>query len=172
MITISEIKARCTAAEPLRQILKAEGADYKGTDQQTDTYFSVKSGRLKLREGLIENALIYYERENTANAKHSRVVLHKVQQPVGSLKEVLLASHDVKVIVIKQREIYFINNVKFHIDEVEGLGSFVEIEAIDETGTRSYAQLQQQCNHYMQLLGVKESDLLTHSYSDILLGEA
>lgn len=172
MVSISEIKAKCTSAESIRQILWAHGADFKGTDRQTDTYFSVKSGRLKLREGSIENALIYYERDNTATAKQSRVVLYKMDQPVSSLKEVLLASHDVKVVVRKQREIYFIKNVKFHIDEVEGLGSFVEIEAIDEAGTFNYEVLRQQCNEYMKLLGIAQSDLLTHSYSDILLGEA
>jgi predicted adenylyl cyclase CyaB len=172
MISISEIKAKCIHTEPVRQILKEHGAVSKGTDFQTDTYFDVRNGRLKLREGNVENALIYYERDNTATAKQSRVVLHKIKEASVSLKEVLLASHAVKVVVKKKREIYFIGNVKFHIDEVEGLGSFVEIEAIDEEGIREYAQLKKQCQAYMDLLGISEADLLTHSYSDILLREA
>ncbi len=172
MISISEIKAKCSNPAEVRTRLQEQGAIHKGTDVQTDTYFIVKNGRLKLREGMIENALIFYERENTATAKHSRVILHKTGHTDTTLKEVLLASHDVKVVVKKQREIYFINNVKFHIDEVEGLGSFVEIEAIDTTGTMNYSFLQKQCTDFMELLGITEADLLTHSYSDILLSEA
>lgn len=57
-----EIKAKSTQQDKIRKILKDLGADFKGTDHQIDTYFNVVSGRLKLREGNIENALIHYER--------------------------------------------------------------------------------------------------------------
>ncbi len=83
---------------------------------------------MKLREGNIENNLIFYERTNQAGPKNSHFNLVKIEDAKG-LKEVLRKSIGIKVIVKKKREIYYINNVKFHIDEVPGLGSFVEIEA-------------------------------------------
>ena len=66
-----EIKARCADQQAIRDILRAQGADFRGTDYQTDTYFNVGYGRLKLREGNIENALVYYEREDKAGPEAS-----------------------------------------------------------------------------------------------------
>ncbi|MBK9570243.1 MAG: class IV adenylate cyclase [Chitinophagaceae bacterium] len=85
-------------------------------------------GRLKLREGIIENNLIYYERTNQAGPKNSHFNLIAIEDAKG-LKEALTKSIGIKVVVRKKREIYHIANVKFHIDDVPGLGSFVEIEA-------------------------------------------
>ncbi len=72
------------------------------------------------------------------------------------------------MVVDKQREIYFIQNVKFHLDVVAGLGTFVEIEAIDSDGSIRKEELLQQCHHYMKLFEISETDLLSHSYSDLL----
>ncbi len=71
-------------------------------------------------------------------------------------------------VVDKSREIYFIDNVKFHIDTVKNLGAFVEIEAIDTDGSISREHLKEQCDYYMQLLQIKPSDLIADSYSDML----
>src|ERR1700733_6273199 len=119
-----EIKARCPDPEFVRRFLLSNNAEFKGIDNQTDTYFKVNKGRLKLREGNIENNLIYYERNNMAGPKDSHFDLVKVQDAV-TLKRVLTLSLGIKVIVRKRREIYYIDNVKFHIDNVPGLGSFV-----------------------------------------------
>jgi adenylate cyclase, class 2 len=74
----SEIKAVCHDADKIRSVLIAEGADYKGLDHQIDTYFNVSRGRLKLREGTIENYLIFYERDERAGVKDSQVELYAV----------------------------------------------------------------------------------------------
>jgi len=116
-----EIKAKCKDASFIRNYLQQYRAEFKGVDEQTDTYFNVQQGRLKLREGNIENNLIFYERHNQAGPKNSRFNLVKIEDARG-LKEVLTKSNGVKVIVKKKREIYYIGNVKFHIDEVPGLG--------------------------------------------------
>jgi predicted adenylyl cyclase CyaB len=71
--------------------------------------------------------------------------------------------------VKKKREIYYIDNVKFHIDDVEGLGSFVEIEAGNILKELTKAELQQQCEFYIQQFGIKDEDLIEVSYSDMLL---
>ncbi len=66
------------------------------------------------------------------------------------------------------REIYFIENVKFHLDEVKGLGTFVEIEAIDSDGSIGKEKLLEQCNFYLQAFEIKDEDLLEKSYSDMV----
>ncbi|MDZ7797255.1 MAG: hypothetical protein U5N56_09560 [Candidatus Marinimicrobia bacterium] len=69
----------------------------------------------------------------------------------------------------KERKIFFIDNVKFHIDTVRGLGSFVEIEAINRDGTLGTEHIRDQCGHYMHLLDIREKDLCTASYSDMIM---
>ncbi len=163
-----EIKAKCDNPQKIRQILKLKKADFKGKDHQIDTYFPASNGKLKLREGEIEKNLIHYKREDQQGPKQSNITLFKTS-PGSSLKEILLKSLGKLVVVDKQREIYFINNIKFHIDEVVGLGSFVEIEAIDLDGSIGKEKFLKQCKQYMELFVIKESDLISCSYSDLLL---
>ena len=163
-----EIKARIDNPDQIREILKSHKADFKGTDHQIDTYFKVSTGRLKLREGNIENSLIYYQRSDQAGPKQSDVILYKTDLN-SPLKQVLTQSLGELVVVDKKREIYFIDNVKFHIDQVDGLGSFMEIEAIDDKGDIDKDVLLEQCRYYIQILGIPEKDLVTNSYSDLIL---
>lgn len=163
-----EIKARCEKQEKIRQILLDRKADFRGIDHQIDTYFEAQKGRLKLRQGSIENNLIHYERADQAGPKASEVHLYACGDS-EALKATLAAALEVKVAVDKQREIYFIDNVKFHLDQVEQLGTFVEIEAIDSDGSIGRARLNEQCNYYLNLFGIEEKDLVQNSYSDMLL---
>lgn len=163
-----EIKARCTNPAFIRNYLLTNNADYRGTDEQTDTYFHVPHGRLKLREGNIENNLIYYERSNQAGPKDSHFQLVKINDAAG-LKEVLAKANGIKTVVKKKREIYYIGNVKFHIDEVPGLGSFVEIEAGNIVADLSKDQLKEQCDYYLAAFNIKTEDLIKVSYSDMLI---
>ncbi len=162
-----EIKAKCNDPSFIRNYLLSNGADFKGVDEQTDTYFLVPNGRLKLREGNIENNLIYYERTNQPGPKNSHFYLIKVEDAKG-LKEVLTKSNGVKIIVQKRREIYYIGNVKFHLDEVTGLGTFAEIEAGNMIAGLSQETLKEQCDFYRKEFGIKEEDLIDVSYSDML----
>jgi adenylate cyclase class 2 len=166
-----EIKARCANPGIVRGYLLANKADFKGVDEQTDTYFNVLNGRLKLREGNIENNLIFYERDNNAGPKSSHFNLVRIDDAAG-LKAVLEKALGCKVIVTKRREIYYINNVKFHIDEVPGLGSFLEIEAGNVLADLSREQLQEQCEMYLQAFDIRPDDLIDVSYSDMLLSRA
>jgi adenylate cyclase, class 2 len=164
-----EIKARCNKPAAVRDYLLANKAEFNGLDHQSDTYFNVQNGRLKLREGNIENNLIYYERSNQAGPKDSHFNLVKVEDAAG-LKEVLSKSNGIKVVVKKSREIYYIRNVKFHIDEVPGLGSFVEIEAGNKLHPEmTHHQLKEQCDFYVEQFGVQLADLIEVSYSDLFL---
>ena len=96
-----EIKASCSNPEFIRNYLFTKNAKFIGTDRQIDTYFNVTNGRLKLREGVIENNLIFYERNNQPGPKSSFFNLIKISDPNG-LKEVLKNSIGIKMIVTKK----------------------------------------------------------------------
>jgi len=89
--------------------------------------------------------------------------------PKSSLKEILTKALGILVVVNKQREIYFLDNVKFHIDTVKDLGMFLEIEAIDNDGTIKKEKLLEQCQYYLDLFQIPKNDLIPVSYSDLLL---
>jgi predicted adenylyl cyclase CyaB len=163
-----EIKARCTNPSKVRQLLLQQpNIQFLGVDAQVDTYFKIPSGRLKLREGNIENSLIYYDRENKKDAKKSDVTLYKPTE-VASLKAVLLAALPTLIVVEKKREIYFIDHIKFHIDTLSALGSFIEIEVIDANDAMDISEMKEQCQWYMELLDIQKEDLMENSYSDML----
>lgn len=163
-----EIKARCKNLSQVRKILKSKHAVFKGVDHQIDTYFNVNFGRLKLREGNIENHLIHYDREDKEGPKQSNVILYKYDAK-SSLKELLIKTLGVLVEVNKQREIYFIDNVKFHLDNVKNLETFIEIEATGKDSSYNSDKLLEQCNFYLNLFSITKDDLIPVSYSDLLL---
>ena len=89
--------------------------------------------------------------------------------PNASLKQLLAKVHGIKAVVDKSRKIYFIDNVKFHFDRVVGLGTFVEVEAIDADGRFGIEKLKEQCVYYQNFLNVAPKYLLSESYSDMIL---
>lgn len=162
-----EIKARARNPDHIRTYLNQQGADFKGVDSQTDTYFNVPQGRMKLRQGQIENNLIFYQRNDEAGPKQSSFSLVAVPDSEG-MRKLLSDALGVKIVVRKQREIYYIHNVKFHLDTVEGLGSFVEIEAGNKLMNLPVEKLREQCESYMQAFQITAEDLLEKSYSDMI----
>jgi adenylate cyclase, class 2 len=169
MATINfEFKAKAIALDVLEKKLLTLNPKYIGEDNQIDTYFNTPTGRLKLREGNIENSLIYYERINTAGAKQSNILLYQ-HVPDKTLKEILVTVNGIKVVVDKKRKIYFIDNVKFHFDVVKGLGTFVEVEAIDSTGDIGIEKLKDQCSYYAVFFNITPDDYIAVSYSDLIL---
>jgi predicted adenylyl cyclase CyaB len=165
-----EFKARCSDPGRVRAVLNEKNAEFIGTDHQVDTYFNCPAGRLKLREGTIEYALIFYDRTDQAGPKRAHIHLYQ-PDPDPALKELLTAALGIKTVVDKMREIYFIENVKFHIDTVQSLGNFIEVEAIDATGITDETTLREQCEYYLALFNVKKEDLVSCSYSDMMPGD-
>jgi predicted adenylyl cyclase CyaB len=169
MATINfEFKAKVSSLNGLEKKLLTLNPKYIGEDNQVDTYFNVKAGRLKLREGNIENSLIYYERINSPGAKQSDILLYH-HTPDKAIKDILIKLHGVKVVVDKKRKIYFIDNVKFHFDLVIGLGTFIEVEAIDTDGNICIEKLKEQCDFYSAFFNISASDYIAFSYSDLIL---
>jgi len=167
-----EFKARMKDSKHIRAALKELRARFIGEDYQRDTYFRVPSGRLKLREGKIENALIFYRRRNLSRARRSEVELVKLAEG-DSLGKVLAAALGVRAVVAKRREIYFVGNVKIHLDRVRGLGRFVEVEAIGMSRARrrkpSVKRIREQARRFQKLFRVRRGDIVPQSYSDLIL---
>ncbi len=164
----AEIKARCSDPEFLRSYLRDRGARFVGTDRQTDTYFNLPSGRMKVRHGTIEKALIWYQRPDHQGGRTADGMVVPLEDPAATRK-LLARALGIKVEVKKIREIYFIGHSKFHLDEVEGLGSFFEIEVQDHDGTHPEESLHRLLQKYMEELGVEQDNLIGESYSDMLL---
>jgi len=123
-----EFKARLENLDAVREKLRTLEPRDAGTDRQRDTYFEVPEGRLKLREGDIENALIFYRRADTAATRDSHVQLASISN-ASELRPVLEAALPVRAVVEKHREIYFVGETKIHLDRIENHGCFLEVEA-------------------------------------------
>lgn len=164
-----EIKARCPDLEAARAIAQQLCGGHAEVELQTDTYFHVAHGRLKLRE--IEGrpaVLIAYDRPDSSAARTSAYHLVPVAD-AGLLKAALTASLGVRVIVRKRREIYLWHNVRIHLDDVEGLGRFLELEAVfsprdDESVCRSRLE------HLCSALRITSEAQLGPSYGEMLQG--
>ena len=167
LIKNHEFKAKVDTLEVYENMLLTLNPILQGTDFQIDTYFNVEKGRLKLREGNIENSLINYDRENLLGSKKSEIILDQ-HEPSKALKSILELQLGILTIVDKKRKIYFIDNVKFHFDEVKNLGVFIEVEAIDSDNKFTPEELKIQCDHYYEFFGLNESQMIDKSYSDLI----
>ena len=163
-----EFKAKVDELEKYENKLLSLNPTFKGLDHQIDTYFNAQQGRLKLREGNIENSLINYDRENISGSKESQIILYQ-HEPNVALKSILTRQLGVKIIVDKKRKIYFIDNIKFHFDIVENLGTFIEVEAIDSKEEFTIEELKKQCDKYFDFFELKEQNIIDKSYSDLII---
>jgi adenylate cyclase class IV len=132
-----EVKARAVQGfPPLRRVLEERGGKLQWVRQQVDTFYRVPAGRLKLREEyeddrLSSAQLIPYFRPDQPDPKESSYVVIPVAAP-DALRELLDRMLGVKGVVRKTREFWLLygDSLRVHLDTVEGLGEFVEIEAI------------------------------------------
>jgi len=170
-----EAKAKITLFQYLdiRKKLSDLGARYLGLDEQTDTYGISKSGtRKKFRQSKIDgNLVIEYNRENKGESKLSNVNLGARTIDGKKGLEDFLRENTLLVTVKKKRHIYFVENVKIHLDlKVEGLdGPFLEVEAIDTDGKLGTEKIKSQCDYFLNLFGIKSTQHISGSYSDMLL---
>jgi len=161
-----ELKARYEDPGKARALL--QGAESVGTFRQVDVYFSLGERRLKLRmvEGRRDGQLVYYERPDEGGVKESRVLLADLPDAAAVL-EILRMTFPVQAEVRKTREIYRFQGVQVHLDDVRGLGRFIEFEKTLTTesdrdeGRRHLETLRA----YFQ---IPEEDLMAASYSDLL----
>jgi len=162
-----EIKARCNNQEKIRKIITQRGAKYIGKFDMEDTYFNVTKGRLKARIGDIDDILIQYYREDTQNPKRSDFLVSIIDKESNIIPS-LINALGVKVKVRKQREIYILDNLRFHVDLVDRIGKCIEMEARGEN-EQDLPKLHAQVEEFLNLFGIKKSDLIAGSYSDLII---
>jgi adenylate cyclase class IV len=162
-----ERKNRCADLDTVRTALAALPAQSEGIQIQTDTYFRVARGRLKLREIQGETAvLIWYERPDQAAARLSRYHLVPVNEPVA-LKTALTLALGARGEVCKRREVQHWHNVRIHLDLVAGLGSFLEFEAVLGDGEDEAAS-RERLAYLGCVLGLDAGADVPGSYADLL----
>lgn len=163
-----ELKARLESLDAARQVAERMATSRLGVQHQIDTYFHCTTGRLKLREIDLPPLaqLIAYQRSDTAEAKASDYRLTSVTNP-ADLKATLAAALGLLLVVEKRREIFLHHNVRIHLDEVAGLGTFLEFEAVlgpDVDAAQGFAQVARLRKEF----AIRDEQLVDRSYSDLL----
>lgn len=162
-----EIKAKVDDLEQLHERIQAIATSAAAWIPQDDTFFTCAKGRLKLRE--FEDGsgeLIFYQRANSTGPKESFYVRTPSPDP-ASLRQALSLAYGQVGRVRKQRTLYLAGRTRIHVDRVEGLGDFLELEVVlaehepVEAGVREAEQI-------VAALGIAEADLLEGAYLDLL----
>jgi len=166
-----EIKARLPAPAATRALAASISDTPPETLRQRDTFFRCDNGRLKLRElgsGVAE--LIAYTRPDTPGAKQSDYEITPVADP-ESLKAVLSHALGVTHVVEKTRVLLRVGQTRVHLDSVDGLGDFLELEVVLRPG-QTAAEGQAIAADLMRRLGVRDADLCPGAYADMVGGAA
>ena len=168
MLTNVEIKARAGNPARINALTEALARTPGRLIAQEDTFFATPRGRLKLRKLSDTSAeLIYYEREDGPGPKESRYSIFPTSEP-ESLKAVLGMSLEVRGVVRKTRTLYLVGQTRIHLDEVERLGSFVELEVVLQPN-QSQADGVRIARELMAKLEIQDSELVEQAYIDLLL---
>lgn len=189
-MTNFEFKARLADAAQVRNVTAQRGAEVESLMQHLDTYFRVEGGRLKLREitflpvaqarkplPLSRCELIFYQREDEAGVKRSDYLIAPIAE-AERMRALLATALGVRVAVKKRRALYLLGyeqkphephapHIRVHIDEVENLGNFVEVEAVLGEGIAPEAA-RAEAQTLLRQFGIRASDLITGSYAELL----
>ncbi len=161
-----EVKILVETIDGLNDRVRLLGAEYVGEIQQKDTYFTVAHGRLKLREmNDSKSELIYYDRDETLGARWSEYQVFPVDD-VRVLKTVLSKAMKIKVVVEKRRQVFLYKTARIHLDQVTGLGHFLELEVMERDRSQEAHEL---LDFLLEKLSLKNVEKIRPSYSDLLL---
>ena len=162
-----EIKARVEDFDALKMRAESLSEAPVKVIPQEDTFFNAEKGRLKLRvQAPDEGYLIYYERPDQDGPKRSDYFLAKTNEP-DNLKTALSLALGVRGVVRKTRYLYMIGQTRVHLDEVAGLGYFMELEVVMREG-QSDAEGQAIAKDLMRRLGIREEALIEGAYMDLI----
>lgn len=163
-----ELKARDPDPERSPRVCRDLGAEDKGILFQRDTYFEAPRGRLKLRrEGDAVAHLIAYERADVPQRRESRYRVVAIDDPQG-LEGALASVLGIAAVVTKTRRLFLFEGVRIHLDLVDGLGSFVEFEAVAEQGARDLSRFEALLSDLQLSFGIGDADLIGKSYCDLV----
>lgn len=162
-----EIKARARDFEEIRRHAESLSDTPVEVIPQEDIFFNTEKGRLKLRVlALNLGQLIYYTRPDQQGPKRSEYHIYETPDP-ENLSRVLELAYGIRGVVKKTRYLYLVGQTRVHLDDVEGLGQFMELEVIMGEG-QSDAEGQAIAEDLMSRLGVERGDLLEGAYMDLL----
>jgi predicted adenylyl cyclase CyaB len=162
-----EIKARVHDFAALQSRAEALSDTPVQVIPQEDTFFQTPRGRLKLRQLAPDQAqLVYYERPDQEGPKRSTYHIFETGDP-QNLKGILSLALGVRGVVRKRRFLYLVGQTRLHLDDVEGLGQFMELEVVLRPG-QTDAEGQAIARDLMTRLGVREEDLLSAAYMDLI----
>ncbi|MBS1200615.1 MAG: adenylate cyclase [Proteobacteria bacterium] len=164
-----EIKARVADLAAV-EARAAAIADSGPVDiSQDDTFFTCPRGRLKLRQLAPDHGqLIHYQRPDQGGPKLSDYVIAPTPDP-AALREALTRAYGVAGRVRKHRRLYLAGRTRIHLDRVEGLGDFMELEVVLDAGDDT-AGGEAEARRIMLALGVDERDLIEGAYVDLMAG--
>ncbi|AKS41849.1 Putative adenylyl cyclase CyaB [Wenzhouxiangella marina] len=163
-----EIKAKVNRPRALEELARQRSDGSAEVLHQDDTFFHCTNGRLKLRDfGNGRGELIAYRRADQAGPKTSRYSISPTDDPAG-LRTTLSESLGILGRVRKRRLLLMAGRTRIHLDEVEGLGSFMELEVVLAPG-ESEAEGVREADELMQALGIEPADLIEGAYLDLLL---
>lgn len=162
-----EFKAFLDRTESAISTCERLGATLLRDHTQTDTYYAVRNGRLKLRESdKFGRCLIYYERRDLPQARQSEYTLLDIDEHIRPLAEVLDRALDRQVVVTKRRRTYEFKSSLINVDDVQNLGTFVEVEVqVEACGT--ILEAEQEAEELRRALGVDPADMLPFSYAEL-----
>lgn len=169
-----ELKARLDHPERALAVAIAVGAEDKGRVSQVDTYFTMGRHRLKLRETSDgESVLIGYSRPDVPEARKSQYRMAPVQA-AKTVKSLLTRQWGVKVVVRKTRRLFlWQNRVRIHLDHVEGLGDYLEFEAVlDEERDYDEPAARLDVARLTHDFALQRADLIDSSYANLVLASA
>ncbi|MCY3017816.1 MAG: class IV adenylate cyclase [Planctomycetota bacterium] len=161
-----EVKIKLPDLAAVLSAVRALGAEDRGVLQQVDTYFQAPKGaRLKLREQEPGGAqLVAYERPDINGLRTCNYRLFSVADPVG-LKETLALGLGVLRRVVKARRLFMLGRTRIHLDQVEGLGDFLELEVVLRDGEPP-AHGEVEARDILQRLGLADAPRIAGSYLD------
>jgi predicted adenylyl cyclase CyaB len=161
-----EIKARARNFDDIKSRAEKLSDTPVSVIAQEDIFFHTPQGRLKLRILRDHAELIYYTRPDQEGPKRSDYHITRSDDP-KNLKCVLELAYGVRGVVKKTRYLYLVGQTRLHLDDVEGLGQFMELEVVMQEG-QSDAEGQKIAEDLMSTLGVERTDLIDGAYMDLL----
>ena len=161
-----EIKAKIRDYEKVKRLIEKLCPVPIRTEQQLDTFFNTPKGRLKLRESDGQSAIIYYDRKDSFEPSQSDIAISYTENS-DTLKSVLSKSLGIRGIVNKNRILYKYEQTRIHLDDVKGLGKFLELEVVLKSNQTS-KDGEIIAYELMNKFGIQKSDLIDVAYIDLL----
>ncbi len=162
-----EIKARVRDFARLQQAAERLSDTPCQVIPQEDTFFNCPHGRMKIRVLSPQHGqLVYYQREDTTGPKRSDYQIFETDDPAG-LKTILAKAYGVRGVIDKTRYLYMVGQTRIHLDAVRGLGTFMELEVVLQSG-QADADGQAIAQGLMEALGIEAEDLVDSAYMDLV----